>query len=160
MPNSKSNKQRMRDIGLILYYLDTIQRRIQRQHLSSVQASMLKVGNDYQDLTVVQVQVLKSVMAHQPITTKQLAAMRNISSSAATQAVDILVNKGMVERKQDENDRRSTLISLTPSYQNRVSEFMKNLGTSFDSVFSVLNNDELSEYARLCGKLVEEDSNL
>jgi DNA-binding MarR family transcriptional regulator len=159
MPKLSARKQRMRDVSLILYYMDTIQRRVQRQHLSSIQSSMQQVGDEYQDLTVVQVQVLKSVMAHQPITIKRLAELRNITSSAATQAVDTLANKGMVQRVQDENDRRSTLISLTPGYQERVTDFMGKLGTSFDTVFSVLTDKELSEYARLCGKIVEEGEN-
>lgn len=159
MAKLNTRQRRMRAISLILYYLDNIQSRIRRQHLSSIQ-SVQQVGTDYQDLTVVQVQVLKSVMAHQPITIKRLADLRNITSSAATQAVDILANKGMVQRQQDENDRRSTLISLSPGYQERVTKFMQNMGTSFDSVFSVLTDKELAEYARLCAKIVEEDDNI
>ncbi len=164
MPKSKqptnkgqARKQRMRDIGIILYYLDTIQRRIQKQHLSSTQSSMLKIGDEYHDLTVVQIQVLKSVMAHQPVTTKRLAALRDITSSAATQAVDILVKKGMVQRQQDEQDRRSYLISLSPSYQERVTKFMANLGTSFNSIFDVLSDQELTDFAHLSGKIAEEN---
>ena len=152
--------QRMRDIGIVLYSLDTIQRRIQRQHLSSVQSSMQSVGGEYEDLTVVQIQLLKSVMAHQPISIKRLAELRHITSSAATQAVDILVNKGFVDRQQDENDRRSTLVSLSPGYQVRITQFMQNLGTSFDLVFDMLTDSELKEFARLCGKIVDEGENV
>ena len=147
--------QRKRDVAVILYSLDTIQRRIQRRHLTSVQSSVQKVGSDYQDLTIVQVQILKSVMAHQPISIKRLAELRDITSSAATQAVDSLANKGFVSREQDESDRRSTLISLTPDFQDKVSEFMQNLGNSFDTVFDMLSDKELTEFAHLCGKIVD-----
>ena len=147
--------QRKRDVAVILYSLDTIQRRIQRRHLTSVQSSVQKVGSDYQDLTIVQVQILKSVMAHQPISIKRLAELRDITSSATTQAVDSLANKGFVNREQDESDRRSTLISLTPDFQDKVSEFMQNLGNSFDTVFDMLSDKELTEFAHLCGKIVD-----
>ena len=156
MPKKNAKIQRKRDIAVILYYLDTIQRRIQRQHLTANQSSTNRVGSDYQDLTIVQVQILKSVMAHQPVSIKRLAELRDITSSAATQAVDSLANKGFVNREQDESDRRSTLISLTPNFQERVSEFMQNLGNSFDTVFDMLSDKELTDFAHLCGKIVDD----
>jgi len=160
MPPKSDHKARLRDVGSVLYSLDIIHRRIQRWRMTSFQQSMQRVGETYADLTVVQMQVLLSVMAHQPVTIKRLAELRNITSSAATQAVDILVNKGFLTREQDENDRRSTLISLSPEYQQRVSDFMQNVGSNFDAVFKMLNNKEIADLAQLCEKIVAEGENV
>jgi len=159
MPKLSAKMQRMRNVGSVLYSLDTIQRRLQKWRLTSLQASTTRMTETYGDLTVVQMQVLLSVMAHQPVTVKRLAELRNISSSAATQAVDLLVNKGFVTREQDLADRRSTLMRLSPDYQHRVSEFMDNVGSDFDVVFKVLSNDEIAELARLCEKIVAKGEN-
>ena len=151
--------QRMRDVGVVLYSLDIIHRRIHRWRLAAFQKSAQKVDNTYGDLTVVQMQVLLSIMAHQPTTTKRLAELRNITSSAATQAVDILVNKGFVTREQDANDRRSMLLNLSPDYQQRVSDFMQNIGANFDGIFTMLSNEEMKKLARLCEKIVDTGEN-
>ncbi len=43
----------------------------------------------------------------------ELAEVKQISLSAISQAVDLLVEKGLLARAQDQNDRRRVLLTLT-----------------------------------------------
>jgi DNA-binding MarR family transcriptional regulator len=61
-----------------------------------------------------------------PINSRQLSSMMGINPGTISQYVHSLVKKGLVHKKQDKNDRRNWLLSLTKkglvSYQETVSD--------------------------------------
>jgi DNA-binding MarR family transcriptional regulator len=63
------------------------------------------------DITVEQFHILRHV--RQGISMSALAAAKNISRPAISQAVDILVNKGLLTRVQNTQDRRYVELALT-----------------------------------------------
>ena len=63
------------------------------------------------DITVEQFHVLRHV--RRGISMGELAAVRNISRPAISQAVDILVSKGLLTRVQSTQDRRYVELALT-----------------------------------------------
>lgn len=63
------------------------------------------------DITVEQFHVLRHV--RRGISMSELATARNISRPAISQAVDILVNKGLLTRVQSTQDRRYVELALT-----------------------------------------------
>ena len=63
------------------------------------------------EITVEQFHVLRHV--RRGISMSELAAARNISRPAISQAVDILVNKGLLTRVQNTQDRRYVDLALT-----------------------------------------------
>ena len=48
-----------------------------------------------------------------PITSRQLSSLMTINPGTISQYVQSLVKKGLVQKKQDTNDRRNWLLSLT-----------------------------------------------
>lgn len=83
-----------------------------------------------------------------------LASRLRLSRSGATRLVDRLVKDGLVERNENEGDRRASMVSLTPngvkSFQRlgraHLAGIEKHLGTR-------LTLDECLELRRLLGKI-------
>jgi len=66
------------------------------------------------DITVEQFHVLRYVRRG-PGSMSELAAAKNISRPAISQAADVLVHKGYVRRVEREDDRRYVELALTPA---------------------------------------------
>jgi DNA-binding MarR family transcriptional regulator len=64
------------------------------------------------DITLEQFHVLRHIR-HGYQSVADLAEKKQISRSAVSQAVDVLVQKGLVTRKQESDDRRCVLLELT-----------------------------------------------
>ena len=109
---------------------------------------------DENSVTLSQQMTLLTVAARGAVSVKEIASARMISSSAATQVVNSLVKKGYLIRSQDESDRRATVVSLGPEYQQRVDAKVGNAAAYLTPVFSSLSKEELEEYERLNNKLV------
>ena len=66
------------------------------------------------DISVEQFHILRHIRGGQD-SVSELAKARNISRPAISQAVDVLVNKGLVERTTSAQDRRHIRLALTNS---------------------------------------------
>ncbi len=75
----------------------------------------LSDSNIPQDLTRSLVECLQYVFLHGDSSLKQISYGLGISIPAASQLVDRLVRKSLVERKEAELDRRSMLVQITES---------------------------------------------
>jgi DNA-binding MarR family transcriptional regulator len=73
-------------------------------------------------VTLTQFRVLVVLDAHGPTRLNQLAARLDVASSTALRTVDRLVAAGLVDRRDNERDRREVVISLTPAGDDVVRE--------------------------------------
>jgi DNA-binding MarR family transcriptional regulator len=73
-------------------------------------------------VTLTQFRVLVVLDAHGPTRLNQLAARLDVASSTALRTVDRLVAAGLVDRRDNERDRREVVIRLTPAGQDVVRE--------------------------------------
>ena len=90
------------------------------------------------------------------ITVKDLAQTFGVTSGAITQFVDHLVEKNLVIREEDPNDRRSLKIKLSVSGENRLKKLKKNYFASISPMFDSLNNEEIKQLNLLLSKIVSE----
>lgn len=65
------------------------------------------------DLTILQARTLDTLMDHGPMRMTTLAERMQHNLSAATSVIDRLVEKGLVQRSADPNDRRAVVCGLT-----------------------------------------------
>lgn len=79
------------------------------------------------------------------ITQKELAVRVGIDGSSLVRLLDILVNKGFVERKVDEQDRRARLIYLTAEGREAVKEIRRILAVSEAKFLSNVTPEELDQ---------------
>lgn len=75
-------------------------------------AIALAQGDDT-DVTSPQIAALRFVDRHEPAYVGHLSAGLSITPPAATKAVDRLVVKGLVDRREDPGDRRQHLLTVT-----------------------------------------------
>lgn len=107
-------------------------------------------------LTYSQWQVLNNVGKNKSINIKDLAGLLDITSSAATQIVDGLVNKGFLSRKRSKADRRVLEIALSKKSLMHLKKSMKKICPIFD----VLGDRELMDYCRLTARLAGKKDNM
>ncbi len=83
----------------------------------------------------------------------ELAEKRQISSSAVSQAVEVLVEKGLVTRRQESDDRRCVRLGLTPHASKVLdANFQENRAWMTGRMAS-LTPDELSRIQNVMGIL-------
>lgn len=65
-------------------------------------------------LTPSQASVISTLDVHGPMTMGRLAEHEGIAKPSVTGIVGRLVQKGLVEKKEDSSDRRSSIVAITP----------------------------------------------
>jgi len=83
---------------------------------------------------------------------KDLAETLSVTSGAVTQFVDALVEKGLVRREEDQNDRRLLRIKLTDYASSKFKEFKRDYFATVSRVFSSLSDDEILQLTALLMK--------
>ncbi|MDK1361973.1 MarR family transcriptional regulator [Arthrobacter sp. zg-Y1219] len=84
---------------------------------------------------------------------KDLAEWLRIAPRSATEVVDQLQEKGLVERTPDPNDRRATRISLSEAGQELRTRIRSARRREADEYFSVLSAEDRTQLARILGQL-------
>lgn len=98
--------------------------------------------------------VLSLVQKCGPISVKEIAKKLQMSSSAATQLIDALVQHEYLIRSEDESDRRTSLISATEKGKETIQVILGQLQISATQTFGVLTQEELTTYIQLTEKIV------
>ncbi len=103
--------------------------------------------------TRAQVGFLHLISEHGTQSIKDLAATFGMTSSGATQLVDGLVKAGLVTRSEDVHDRRKICLAITVTGQEHLAHAKDKTRHIMERLFSVLNDEELSQLAKLHDKL-------
>ncbi len=99
------------------------------------------------DITVEQFHVLRHVRRG-VCSISELATAKNISRPAISQAVDLLVRKGLLTRIQSTQDRRYVELSLTDSGNALLDTVFKDTRSWMKKRMSALSADELETIAK------------
>lgn len=105
------------------------------------------------DLTVSQFGVLEALLHLGPQNQKSLGEKLLKSGGNITLVIDNLEKCDLVERNRDPQDRRAMLISLTSKGRKFIKGFFPKHLEQIKEEFSVLNENEKEELARICKKL-------
>lgn len=107
------------------------------------------------DLSRPQIELLFSVK-HGKRSVKDLAAYFGVSSSAISQMIAQLEANNLVERRQDETDRRITYVQLSrggkKAFQSIRDSFMNHLNDKFNKI----SLEELTQLRRIIAKITVE----
>lgn len=97
------------------------------------------------------------LFVQQQVTTsvKDVAKALSISSSAATQLVDGLVQNNFVVRQVQQGDRRSVSLQLTKNIQSKIEQIKRSKVTKFLLLFKSLSDAEFTLYCTLTKKIVD-----
>lgn len=87
----------------------------------------------------------------------QISSEMNISSARIAAILNSLENKGLITRHIDRDDRRRTIIRLTPSGEAESKKYMRALLESVAKMLERLGEDDSREYIRIISRLVTMD---
>jgi DNA-binding MarR family transcriptional regulator len=102
---------------------------------------------------------LISVERHGPLTPSELAAHERIQRPTATRVIAKLEAAGLVERTADPDDRRSSLIALTPAGQELLLQIRRAKDVYLEHRLETLAPEELvtlQEAARILERMLAE----
>jgi DNA-binding MarR family transcriptional regulator len=103
--------------------------------------------------------VLRFVCKNNSTNAKKIADSLNITSSAATQLINGLVENGYLTRKENTKDRRISHLFLSKKAENLFKEFNNQSIKKMVQVFSVLTDDELIQYTNINRKIIKNTIN-
>src|SRR5260221_1962200 len=126
-----------------------------------------KMGNIFRNLVLPNIHKIGEVSLGRPqigilfilqknkegVSVKDLAEKLHVTPGAITQLVDKLVEKKLVERLEDENDRRILKIRLTDTAKDKFKMFKENYLNSISEMFNELDDNELISLVNLLEKI-------
>jgi DNA-binding MarR family transcriptional regulator len=112
------------------------------------------------ELTPSQNSALISVERHGPLSPSELADIERIQRPTATRILGVLFERGFVGREPDENDRRSSRVSITPTGADVLARGRRRKNAYLARRLETFDADELRTLERaavLLDRLIEED---
>jgi DNA-binding MarR family transcriptional regulator len=95
------------------------------------------------EITVEQFHILRHIRMGEK-TVRDLALVKQISRPAISQSVDTLVNKGLIARQQDSQDRRNVYLELTVEGGVLLDTTYDRTRRWMEGAFSSLDEDDLN----------------
>lgn len=106
-------------------------------------------------LSLPQLRILFRVRARPGVDLGGLASALSISASAASQQVEKLVERGMLSRQPDLNDRRRLSLELTERGRLATRAISSAAHEYLEQLLDNLNDDELAELHRVLSHILE-----
>jgi DNA-binding MarR family transcriptional regulator len=107
-----------------------------------------------EEMTILQLRACMLIQEFGSIKMSELAKILNLKTSGATQLIDKLVENKIVQRVADPSDRRSVIISLTPSMTIKVNKIKAIETRILSEVFEPLTLEELGVMKSLLTKII------
>jgi DNA-binding MarR family transcriptional regulator len=106
------------------------------------------------DVTPSQMRAIRILTGHEDgVRSSELAHHLHIAPRSATEVVDALEAKGLVQRSPDPTDRRATLVSLTPGGVELSAEVRRARGLESEKLFDRLSKTDRAHLARILRQL-------
>jgi DNA-binding MarR family transcriptional regulator len=102
-----------------------------------------------------QLELLFTVAHHERMSGRQIADALGISTSAASQLIDPLVDQGLLARTEDERDRRITHISFTAKGKTALKDVKAGYLARMASSMDALSDKDLETLQRLHRKMLD-----
>ncbi|MBI4233132.1 MAG: MarR family transcriptional regulator [Chloroflexi bacterium] len=91
-----------------------------------------------------------------PVSFKELHQLLSIPKSALTGLVDFLAAEGVVERRQDQQDRRRWIVSLTPSGERLAQAMQEEESRLVEPALQGLSDEEQAAFLKAIKSLSRE----
>jgi DNA-binding MarR family transcriptional regulator len=108
------------------------------------------------DISPSQARALRVLAHHDEIRLSDLAEHLHIAARSATEVVDGLEAKGLVQRRPDPHDRRATLVTPTEAGADLIAAIRTTRGTEAERLFDQLSTTDRAHLGRILRKLSAE----
>lgn len=119
---------------------------------SNIRAHIRALATERFDISVEQFHILRYIRRGR-WSVSELAEAKNISRPAISQGVDMLVNKGLISRSQNQEDRRYVQLQLTPEGNALLDAISQDTRAWMQSKMGSFSRDELETIVRAMGIL-------
>jgi MarR family 2-MHQ and catechol resistance regulon transcriptional repressor len=99
-------------------------------------------------VTPLQTLVLFDIAQKQPLGMQQLSQKMQLAVSTISRVVDKLVERGLISRQEDKNDRRAVLCSLTTNGQRVTQQLRDCYNGFFDQLVNNISPADLNGFLR------------
>jgi DNA-binding MarR family transcriptional regulator len=108
------------------------------------------------EITPSQSRALRSISELEPVRLSALADRLHIAARSATEVVDALESRGLVERGADPADRRATTVTMTPEGGRLHHLLDEARWAEAERFLAALADDDRAELDRILGVLMED----
>ncbi len=109
------------------------------------------------DVTPSQMRAIRILTGHEGgVRSSELAHHLHIAPRSATEVIDALETKGLVQRSPDPTDRRATLVSLTTRGAELMNSVRRARGLESERLFERLSTADRAHLARILGQLASD----
>ena len=129
------------------------------ENVSRLQRAVSPVVWEKCGLSRAQVGMLFILYYHHNVSMKTIASHLSISKSAVSQLLEPLIEKGLVQRTPDENDRRSAVAHLTPAGEKKIKLFNQEKQSGLRSALASLSSKDLEVLDKLHAKMASNITN-
>ena len=136
------------DIRTVTALFDVINNKLSK----ASQETLLKI---YKNLTIAEASAIYAIGPDEPKTMKQIAETLGVAVSTPTRTIDRLLEKGFVNRKVGENDRRKLLIELTPKGKKLLVDIDKENLEITKKMLNGLSDEEIETFKKILFKISE-----
>jgi DNA-binding MarR family transcriptional regulator len=105
-------------------------------------------------LSTAQAGLLFLLAHHHRVTGNKIARLLGVSASAASQMMDPLVEKGLVDRVRDDNDRRIVYLVLTTDGHQLLKQHKQQIMEHLRQALDNLSDQELNQLGKLHKKII------
>ena len=109
---------------------------------SHVRTNLNEIASENFDISYEQFTILRHIRRGRK-SISELADVKQISRPAISQSVDLLVDRGLISRKQNTQDRRWVELELTQNGNEMLNTIYEKNGEWMEQKLSVLSQDEL-----------------
>ena len=106
------------------------------------------------DLTPLDVRLLTICRRMDECTATQLARMLPVDAGRISRVVNALVEKGLLRRRRQREDRRVVMLRLTPEGEEVIDDVTRNLRDYFARLTEGVGEDDLNAFAVVAHRIV------
>jgi DNA-binding MarR family transcriptional regulator len=143
----------MKQRHALLSRLITAQTELRSRFQAAVPRSLQDEFAEFGGITVHQMEVVRRLLLGERMSMGDVAATQGIGPSGATQLVDRLERRGLVERVRDESDRRVQYVVPTDRAKAIARRFRTVISRAAEQVLAVLEDHELEVYVELTERI-------
>jgi MarR family transcriptional regulator, organic hydroperoxide resistance regulator len=136
------------DIRIVTALFDELNTKLSK----TSQETLLKI---YKNLTIAEASAIYAIGPDEPKTMKQIAETLGVAVSTPTRTIDRLLEKGFVNRKVGEKDRRKLLIELTTKGKELLENIDKENLEITKKMLNGLSDEEIETFKKILFKISE-----
>lgn len=128
------------------------------ESLFSIKRQLVTAGHCHSDnigVTPAQAIILHIIQEKEGIGIKEISESLGTTSSATTQLVDALVNKGLLIKRCCADDKRAIKLALTENCKINIMKIRQHGIKKIQALFSSLSDQELEQFAALSKKVTK-----